>query len=642
MLVKKFALLGALLASASATELACSSKDTTVWGPQITYNGQSYTLPLGEYNLFLARDYLNSTSDVQGRGAIGGDIDVIADFGAQLFHNFGSLPTSCPAIVSTLSAHNMYPGLRYALTVGGDMKSFPVRVAYGDLILVQSDQPASDYTSFYPKTDPCKPYQVAPNQLPVDFTSAFQYLNTLSSNLASLPATGTWASGPARVQDCVLTLHGGLDTEVVSIDGNLLAQCDGLFYSQSSFNGTLILNVNGTTTGVANINIESLAPNGNHIIWNFYEATWVHIGDVSFHGTILAPKAHIDGPSGQINGNVFADCLNGSIQINLAPFSGCIPTKPVPTSTPCTKTATTTPSATPSITSSNAPTYTSTPTPVTTTVRPSKCPIPPSSSTTTASCNGNCPSTSSNAPTYTPTSTPTVPTSTPCTKSTVPITSSNAPTYTPTSTPTVPTSTPCTKSTPSITSSNAPTYTSTPTPVTTTVRPSKCPIPPSTSSNAPTYTITSTPAVPTTTPCTKSLTSVPVSTPSNTPCTRCTAPPATSSNAPTFTPTSSPIICTQSYVTVTFTPTTSAPCSGPSCPATSPNAPTFTPTTTPNVPSTPCTESLTSIPATTPCTKCTPPATSSNAPTFTSTATPTKPATRSVCVVRSKGGVKTI
>ncbi|KAI9193628.1 uncharacterized protein BJ171DRAFT_478763 [Polychytrium aggregatum] len=358
MFIQKSAFVAALLASASAAATTCSSSGTTLWGPTTNWDGVKFTLPLGEYNLFASRDYVNSKSVVEGRAAAGRFLDVGAGFGSALYTEFGAQPAQCSQIGSILEAHKLYPGLRYTLTVGGEVRGFPSTINNGAMAYVSSELSSND-TVFRPADGPCHAEKVSPDHLPFDFDGASQYLGNLSTSLAALPATGNWAAG-ASSKECVLTLNGGLDTEVVSVNAKVLANCNTLTFG-STLSGTLILNVNSKDPRVMNIDFQQLSSSANRIIWNFYDASVVHLGLVSFYGTVLAPKAIVDGKSGLIKGNVYAKSVSGPIQILRASYDGCIPGPAPPTSSTVsgTASATATPSGGYTITASTSATVSS-------------------------------------------------------------------------------------------------------------------------------------------------------------------------------------------------------------------------------------------------------------------------------------------
>lgn len=83
---------------------------------------------------------------------------------------------------------------------------------------------------------------------------------------------------------------------------------------------------------------------GDHVIYNFPNATKVSISGVDLRGSVLAPNAAVTFTNGQIHGNVIAKSLDSSSLLALLPYKGPLPVTP--------------PAATPTI----APTPTSSPT----------------------------------------------------------------------------------------------------------------------------------------------------------------------------------------------------------------------------------------------------------------------------------------
>ncbi len=68
--------------------------------------------------------------------------------------------------------------------------------------------------------------------------------------------------------------------------------------------------------------------NHRHVVFNFIDATDLTFRNVQWRGSVLAPRAVIDSPTGAIDGQIFARrWIGGSncMQQNWEPFEGCIP-----------------------------------------------------------------------------------------------------------------------------------------------------------------------------------------------------------------------------------------------------------------------------------------------------------------------------
>ena len=92
---------------------------------------------------------------------------------------------------------------------------------------------------------------------------------------------------------------------------------------------SMIINVAGTS-GSFGLNANSGFGVAGQILWNFYEATDVNV-NTKMVGSVLAPKAAMNGFSGSTEGSVFARSINlNNGELHLQPFVGDLPVNSVP------------------------------------------------------------------------------------------------------------------------------------------------------------------------------------------------------------------------------------------------------------------------------------------------------------------------
>ncbi|MGJ8691594.1 MAG: choice-of-anchor A family protein [Thalassotalea sp.] len=251
------------------------------------------------YNAFIQQNFSATSSDVEGRLAAGGTVDISnysvnIKAGDQLYSDTSEQP---------------------ALVVGGDLNLSSGQIA-GDVYV------GGNYTSTSTGTITNGTATIG-GVSPVDFAAEFANLRELSANLALLAANSvasdTWSS-----QYLVGAGENGLgnDLHVFNLDASDM-QFSDYFLSAIDDGDTVLFNVAGTniSTGTGNFagSDHSLENISGNILFNFYEAETLEINAALF-GSILAPTANIDADYGVIWGQVIAKSWQGNAQINDNPF----------------------------------------------------------------------------------------------------------------------------------------------------------------------------------------------------------------------------------------------------------------------------------------------------------------------------------
>jgi choice-of-anchor A domain-containing protein len=314
------------------------------------------TINLGQaskYNAFVKNNYQVNSSDVQGRVAVGGDLNVTSENDWAGYE-----------IGNKIIDFNMGDGP--SLVVGGDINKTgeghfniyqtatpsPTLPVMGDVVLGGTiNGTIVDYNTA----------QENATDLPVDFTSAFSHLESLSKNLSERTAT----AAEVHLQDNYLIFQASLNAKpddnvyVFNIDQSQLKNNHGTkrtdwFVDTSTMenNATVIFNVTNTGSNIVDLTqsniffkrdaVTRLDPLSGYfnkesantlppvqVLYNFYGASQLNLNS-DLYGSVLAPTADIKANSSQIYGQVIGKSWEGNMQINYNPFEPVGKTTPVP------------------------------------------------------------------------------------------------------------------------------------------------------------------------------------------------------------------------------------------------------------------------------------------------------------------------
>ncbi|AJQ96673.1 choice-of-anchor A family protein [Gynuella sunshinyii] len=267
------------------------------------------------YNALVFGDFTATASDVEGRLAAGGNISL-------LYYSIGQqLNTTLPDGV---------------LIAGGDI-TFPNGHVYNGDILAGGSTDGVDQTVIDGMAEGAT--VTAGADLPIDFIAVQSELTQLSADLATLDANGTVVYQWGGVY---MTAACDAKAQVFQLDGGqvLAANTFSVDLSCAPVDATYIFNIDGAAPGLTNMGLQSLESVRDHVVYNFYQATSLTLQSVGVQGSVLAPLADLDNPTGVIYGQLFANHWNGPMQINQVPFVGDLPEAnepPVITSTPTVK-----------------------------------------------------------------------------------------------------------------------------------------------------------------------------------------------------------------------------------------------------------------------------------------------------------------
>ncbi|MCF8306606.1 MAG: choice-of-anchor A family protein [Ignavibacteriales bacterium] len=235
-----------------------------------------------DFNVFVFDDMSQPSSDTEGKMAIGRD---------GFFSNYSvgdRLPSS--------------GGTEDVMIIGQNLTFVSGSVSGGNVVYGSGSNLPADMVSIIDGT--------ARRDSVIDFEAAEIYFNELSVSLKAYEA-----NGEVEIINSGLVLTGNDPfLNVFSVEGTLLDAAVEL--SISVPNGAVVL---------LNISGESMNWNGGHtvsgtaisnVLYNFYDATDLKIQGIDVRGSVLAPKATLDFPSGVINGQVIAKNILGTGQFN--------------------------------------------------------------------------------------------------------------------------------------------------------------------------------------------------------------------------------------------------------------------------------------------------------------------------------------
>ncbi|HYH97424.1 choice-of-anchor A family protein, partial [Hyalangium sp.] len=242
-------------------------------------------LRLGEYSLFLQGDYTLGT-DVEGKVAAGGNITMNHfSVGHRLADN---------NLSNTLVA-----GGNLTLTNGG---------VWGDARYGGSF--SADTTVVYPRGTRAQ-------GTPIDFAARFAELRSQSAQLASRTANGTtrrenWGGVMMRGTNASLNVF---DVSASAFSGAVLWSID------APANSFVVVNIRGNPPTFNGFGISfSGGITSRSVLYNFVDATSINAHGFGFHGTILAPYAHVTFANGAFEGGIYAKSMSGNAEGHINPL----------------------------------------------------------------------------------------------------------------------------------------------------------------------------------------------------------------------------------------------------------------------------------------------------------------------------------
>lgn len=249
------------------------------------------TIDLGAatgYNAFIFGDYTASGNSVAGAIAAGGNVSLKS-------HSIAN------------SGNN-----GYGLVVGGDLHTYNGGSLNGNAWVggtYYANQQFSPTGSVYGSSV----------SAPVDFVAAKASLTALSTQLANISATGSYAGLDQWNQSSKVFTGSGATVEFFSLDASEFASFNNLYFNSIATGTTLIFNVSGENV-VFGWQWQALS-NHYNVLFNLYEAETVKINSTGVSMNILAVNADVQPGYGNLNGTIIADSWNKSVTLGNGTFA---------------------------------------------------------------------------------------------------------------------------------------------------------------------------------------------------------------------------------------------------------------------------------------------------------------------------------
>lgn len=205
--------------------------------------------------------------DTEGRLAVGGNL--FAQYYSVGFHSAPDASKNSLVVAGDLNAPGMWQVFNGNTRYGGNLIATPSTQA---------------------------PYTIQQAAGVFDFLSVQTEMTATSAYLASLVGNGT-----SLFQWSTLTLTGtDPDLNIFHVDPTEWANASNRIINAPS-SSTVIVNVGGTSvTATGGLQLQGIAL--EKVLYNFHQANNLKFSSIAILGSVLAPQAHLDLSSGNING----------------------------------------------------------------------------------------------------------------------------------------------------------------------------------------------------------------------------------------------------------------------------------------------------------------------------------------------------
>lgn len=258
----------------------------------------------GDYNYFVFGNVNMSSSDVEGRAAVGGN---------ATYQNYG--------------VGNKLKGATAgdSLVVGGNLNWTYGQVFQGDVVYGGT----ASFTGATVQNGTSSQGSV------IDFGSAQSYLTGLSGSIGGLSANGAYNNVYGGLQ----FVGTDLALNTFYVGANDFNAAHGIVIDAPA-NSTVVINIGGQNINFNNLGISFVDQNKDgsgitdrsHVLYNFYEATSLSIGGISVQGSILAPLADVNFSNGNVEGTLVSKSLVGGGEFHNYAFNGTLVAVPEPSS----------------------------------------------------------------------------------------------------------------------------------------------------------------------------------------------------------------------------------------------------------------------------------------------------------------------
>lgn len=247
----------------------------------------------GQYNAFIFNNFNAVYSRVEGRLAVGGNLEL-----------------NGYSVAEKLSSSSD----NFSIVVGGNASFTNGRVEAGHVLVAGSAQNIDDSVRFGLNQNQVIWDHIDP---PVDFQMIRTELINQSVELSSLLNTGViegkWG-GLYLAGDCKS------DLQIFNLNGDDVLNTHTFDVSCIPDNASIVFNISGESAGLRNVSLGSLVKHRNRVLFNFYEAKSLTLNSIGVEGSVLAPYADIKKASGIVHGTLIANSWEGTMALSLQPF----------------------------------------------------------------------------------------------------------------------------------------------------------------------------------------------------------------------------------------------------------------------------------------------------------------------------------
>ncbi|RVT92634.1 choice-of-anchor A family protein [Sphingomonas crocodyli] len=287
---------------------------------------------LKEWNLIAFNNIVQMNSEIEGRTFVGGNIQ--ATNGQYNFTATSASANGTGALTVVGNTAGQKIDFKQGdLVVGGNQGTYQLeRQTNGTTVYVGGTNSAGLQNNLSPTTGLAQSNPNFTAALNAQKASLINNMTSLSDNLKALASTGT-----ASTANNKFTYNATGSFNVINTTVDQLKSIGDQISITSGTGKTTIINVAGNlSSGSINANMANTG-SAQNIIWNFYEATDLTLGD--WQGTVLAPKAtFVKDSRGNLEGNLIANnvSLYGEVhalnfQGDLSSVGGSVSAMPEPT-----------------------------------------------------------------------------------------------------------------------------------------------------------------------------------------------------------------------------------------------------------------------------------------------------------------------
>lgn len=248
--------------------------------------------PVGDFNVIVRDNYIASNSDVEGRAAIGGNLEV---------QNY--------SFASGIGNTN-----GVTLSVGGDFKYTNGQVFRGNVRTKDTTPTISGFTVLNGSFFPGSGLTVWVPTLVTEMVARSGFVGHAAIDGSTSLSSGT------------LNLTGGSgDVRYFKVTAAQLASASTIKINAPS-SASVVINVTGSSVTMSNSGISLLGGvSESSVLFNFYQATALTVSGINIKGSVLAPQASMVFNNGQINGQVVVRSMSGNGEFHYDPFCGSVP-----------------------------------------------------------------------------------------------------------------------------------------------------------------------------------------------------------------------------------------------------------------------------------------------------------------------------